>query len=239
MYKIYIIRKIINFFDFFQQKKIFNILKKKIKTKAILFDVGAHHGESIENFKKNFNFFQIHSFEASKENFNVLNRKYKDLGGSEIILNNYGLSDKNQEFTLNEFDETSSSTLSRINEKSKYFQRKFRILGNFNNQNYYKHSTVKLDLLDNYVNEKNINRIDLLKIDTEGHEYFVLKGSLKSLSKIKFIYFEHHYDDMLEKGYTFSKIHKLLIKNNFKKIFKSKMYFRKTFEYIYENSGQI
>ena len=39
---------------------------------------------------------------------------------------------------------------------------------------------------------------------------------------------------MLDKGYKFSDINKLLLKNNFKKIFKIKMKFRKTFEYIYE-----
>ena len=60
----------------------------------------------------------------------------------------------------------------------------------------------------------------------------------KSLPKIKYVYFEHHYDDMLKKGYTFSDIHNFLKKNNFKMIFKSKMFFRKTFEYIYQK-GKI
>ena len=46
--------------------------------------------------------------------------------------------------------------------------------------------------------------------------------------------FEHHYHDMILKKYKFSDIHSLLINNNFKQIFKSKMPFRKTFEYIYE-----
>ena len=47
--------------------------------------------------------------------------------------------------------------------------------------------------------------------------------------------FEHHYDDMLKKQYTFSDIHNLLKNNNFTNIFKIKMPFRKTFEYIYIN----
>ena len=54
------------------------------------------------------------------------------------------------------------------------------------------------------------------------------------MRKIRYIYFEHHYDLMIEKGYTFSNINSLLVKNNFKKIFKIKMKFRKSFEYIYE-----
>ena len=237
MLQIFIIQKIINFCDFFQQRKIFSFLKKKINKNAVLFDVGAHYGETIENFKKNFNFSEIHSFEASIKNFDILSKKYKEYYNSKIFINNFGLSDKNKELMINQFAESSSSTLSKINEKSHYFKRKMRILGlKENEKNHYQYAKVKLDLLDNYLKQKDINKVDLLKIDTEGHEYFVIKGSLSSLPKINYIYFEHHYDDMLDKGYTFSNIHEFLTNNNFKKIFKSKMYFRKTFEYIYENS---
>ena len=46
--------------------------------------------------------------------------------------------------------------------------------------------------------------------------------------------FEHHYHDMLVKNYSFSDIHNLLKKNHFKQIYKYKMPFRKTFEYVYK-----
>ena len=82
-----------------------------------------------------------------------------------------------------------------------------------------------------------IKIIDFLKIDTEGYEYEVLKGAEEILFKIKLILFEHHYDDMIVKNYFFSDIHDFLSKNNFKKIYKSKMPFRKTFEYIYVNKN--
>ena len=76
----------------------------------------------------------------------------------------------------------------------------------------------------------------MLKIDTEGHELYVLHGAKKTLINVEFIYFEHHYDDMLNKGYKFSQINEFLSQNNFVKIYKSKMFFRKTFEYIYQNN---
>ena len=74
-----------------------------------------------------------------------------------------------------------------------------------------------------------------MKIDTEGYEFKVLIGLKDKLQKVKIVLFEHHYDDMLKKGYTFSDINALLVKNNFKQIYKIKMPFRKTFEYIYIN----
>ena len=56
---------------------------------------------------------------------------------------------------------------------------------------------------------------------------------------VKLIFLEHHYDNMIDKGYKFKDINNLLIENNFKKIFKCKMPFRKTFEYLYENSSKV
>ena len=81
--------------------------------------------------------------------------------------------------------------------------------------------------LDNYLKKIDIDKIDLLKIDTEGHEYYVLKGSQMNLFKVRYVYFEHHYDDMLEKKYKFSEIHNFLTNNNFKKSLNQKCFFEK------------
>ena len=89
--------------------------------------------------------------------------------------------------------------------------------------------------LDNFIDKKKIENIDILKIDTEGYELNVLKGLKKNHYKIKIIYFEHHYDDMIEKNYKFSDVKKILDEYGFKKKYKSKMFFRKSFEYVYEN----
>ena len=76
-----------------------------------------------------------------------------------------------------------------------------------------------------------------MKIDTEGFEFNVLKGlNDNDFKKIKFIYFEHHYDLMINKGYSFSDINNLLTKNKFQRKYKIRMKFRKSFEYIYENT---
>ena len=94
---------------------------------------------------------------------------------------------------------------------------------------------IKLTCLDSYIEKKKLNKIDIIKIDTEGYEFNILKGLKQNHKIVKFIYFEHHYDDMIKKNYKFSNINELLNNFGFKKVFKSKMYFRKSFEYIYEN----
>ena len=138
---------------------------------------------------------------------------------------------------MNQFVETSSSTISEIDINSEYYNKKKRILSPFSSKEIFYKINTQANTLDNYLLKKKIDKVDILKIDTEGHEYKVLLGALKSLKKIKYIYFEHHYNNMVKKNYNFRDINTLLKKNEFKKVFKSKMYFRKVFEYIYENTN--
>jgi len=89
------------------------------------------------------------------------------------------------------------------------------------------------------MNLNNINKISFLKIDTEGYEYEILKGLKKKIQFVDTIMFEHHYDNMIIKNYTFRDINNYLKINNFNQIYKSKMPFRKTFEYIYKREELI
>ena len=105
------------------------------------------------------------------------------------------------------------------------------------NENFFLEKEVQVHTLSDYLDKMNIRKIDFIKIDTEGYEYDVLVGLKDKIANVKLIMFEHHYDDMLRKNYKFRDIHYLLLKNNFKQIFKYKMAFRKTFEYIYEKEN--
>ena len=67
-----IIIGLIEFFDFFYKLKILKFLKKKKKKLDIIFDIGAHHGESISFFLENFKIKKIYSFEPSPINYRIL-----------------------------------------------------------------------------------------------------------------------------------------------------------------------
>ena len=148
---------------------------------------------------------------------------------------NIGLSNKKENKILNIFFDTASSTINQIDKKSSYYKRKKKIFSPGYNEVKFKKIKIFTNTLSNIMKSEKINKVDILKIDTEGYELKVLKGIIKKdFKKIKFIYFEHHYDLMIKKLYKYSEIDNLLKKNKFKKKFKIKMSFRKTFEYIYE-----
>ena len=237
MYFINLVRFTLNFFDNFQQKKIVNFFKKKLNKDLIIIDVGSHYGETVKLFCKNFKVKKVHCFEASPNNYEILSKNIKRAGLNDFCsLNMLALGSSNMESYIKHTKESSSSSINDFNTKSKYFKRKLKILNISNTHQYYKKIPIKIIVLDDYIKEKKLQNIDLLKIDTEGFEFHVIQGLKKNYNIIKFIYFEHHYDDMIKKNYKFKDINQLLIKYGFKKIYKSKMYFRKSFEYIYENT---
>ena len=228
----------INILDRPNKKKIIFFFKSKFNNKKLkIVDVGAHKGETIELFTKNFSIEKLYSIEPNHDVYiRLINKSLvKNLNTIEIFNN--ALGEKNEKKNLNILIDTSSSTLQSFNEKSVYFQRKKKILNPISNKSIIK-KKIKTNVLksSDFFFNNSINNVDILKIDTEGYEYNVLCGlSQSNLQNIKYIYFEHHYDLMITKNYKFDDINTLLKNNNFKPIFKTKMSCRKTFEYIYQN----
>ena len=239
MTEIYIklVRFFLNFFDFFIQKKIINFFRSKLNNKKIVFfDVGSHFGETVNLFNKYLGIKEFHCFEASPKNFDILRNKIMKFRHKDICyLNNFGVGQRNYETFINQTQESSSSTINNLNLNSNYFLRKLKVLNITDIKNYIKKVPIKIRSLDYYIEKNDIQSIDILKIDTEGFEFEVLKGLKKNFHRVNFIYFEHHYDDMIKKNYSFSDIHDLLKNFGFIKRFKSRMPFRKSFEYIYQN----
>ena len=234
--------KFLSIFDFFHKKKMMSFLRKnKLFNFKIVFDVGAHKGETIELYLNHFNIEKIYSFEPSYFSFNYLkakidrikNRKVK----TEIIIENIALGAENKDIKIKHMNESSSSTIKELNKDSKYYKKKRKFLFNLKNKDLFNEISAKQKNLDEYMSKKKIQKLDFLKIDTEGYEFEVLSGAKKNINNINLILFEHHYHDMIKKNYKFSDIHGLLNKNNFKQIYKAKMPFRKTFEYIYKNES--
>ena len=234
----------LSLFDYSYQKKWIKFLKKnKYNDFKILIDIGAHRGESIKLFSKNFIIKKIISFEASPINFEFLKKKIdenkQEYNNTEIVLENIALGAENKIIEFNQFNESSSSTIKDINKESKYYKRKFRLINFLNNKKTFQKIKIKVLKLKDYIEKNNIKKIDFIKIDTEGYEFEILLGLENKIKLVDIIMFEHHYDNMIKKGYTFENINKLLIKNNFNKIYKSRMPFRKTFEYIYKREESI
>jgi FkbM family methyltransferase len=198
------------FFNRFFQNDFSKIIVDNIRTKKTIniFDVGSYIGEFSLNLKEvisnNANFYLFDPNPNLKiKNFNFFN----------IAL------DKNnskKKFYFNEFLPHSGSSLKKITMDDLLwnFTRKLFLLS-LNKK--FKTLFVKTQTLDNFCKEKNISKIEVLKIDVEGGELDILNGSKKMLKNINIIYIEI-FDKKSNFDKKFKTISDLLKKYNFELI---------------------
>ena len=68
---------------------------------------------------------------------------------------------------------------------------------------------------DDYMNQNNINKVDILKIDTQGYEPEVLDGFGERLSDIDVVITELMFYDYYERSLSFTDIEKYLLPAGF------------------------
>ena len=119
---------VLNFLDYFKQMKIINLINNKFLNPIIVFNVGAHYWETIKLFYKRLKLDKIYSFEASPKNFEILQKNVSKYNSKKIEIHNYGVGEQISKNYINQTLESSSSTINQLNEKSKYFKKKLKIL---------------------------------------------------------------------------------------------------------------
>lgn len=211
---------IFNIIDkFIHQKRILNNIKKDIKSINTYIDVGAHKGTYTDLILNNFEVKKVFMFEPQKNIYKHIKKKYLKNRKIKIYMNAASDQTKKKKIYINKHDITSS--LTKLNEKNLYLYFKSKLFGANTSQMVKDTYYIKTIKLADFIKKNKLKKIDLLKIDTEGHEQEVLKGMGKKIGITKMILIEIHNDDIYLK-YSSDKIHNHLIKNQFylKKIIK-------------------
>ncbi|MDB9537687.1 FkbM family methyltransferase [Dolichospermum planctonicum CS-1226] len=164
------------------ERVLFTKLKQcyTLKQPLCIFDVGANQGQFLDLIQQELKSIpsQIHSFEPSKYTYEVLCHACKAY--NNVVLNNIALGKNIGEAQLH-YDTTGSGLASLYKRRLDHLAIDLKYS-----------ETIKIDTLDNYCFNHNIQWIDLLKLDVEGHELDVLQGAVKMLknSKIAMVSFE-------------------------------------------------
>ena len=160
----------------------------------VIIDCGANIGELGLYFsQQNFD-IQYIGFEPSIKEYLACKINHPN---SEIL--NIGLWNEKKELTFYVKSDTADSSLFEIED--------------FNNI-----ETIKVERLDDVINQKHIKLIKLLKIDAEGAEPEILIGANKLLRKIKYISVDVGPERGLLQESTANETKEILFNNNFELI---------------------
>lgn len=195
--------------DFFKDEKDFTC-----------FDIGANVGWYTLNILKRFDNMNVFSFEPSPITFQRLEKNLELNQFATNKLFNIGFFDKNDKLDFY-YDTQGSGASSLVNIRERDSVKKI---------------SVDMMKLDDWVKINNVKKVDFIKCDVEGAEYFVYQGGIEFISKNKPIIFS----EMLRKwsakfGYTPNDIIEFMKKLGYKcyVIYED---FLKEFNFVDENT---
>jgi FkbM family methyltransferase len=138
----------------------------------VVFDIGANVGfYSLHWASRIAQGGQIHAFEPVPSTFAWLKRNVEINHLTEVVrTNNFGLSDEKKTLSIY-LPAVSGCGAASI--KNLHPEESSQVV------------EVDVRTLDDYVSEAGLSRIDLIKIDVEGAELFVIKGGFKTIAQTK------------------------------------------------------
>jgi FkbM family methyltransferase len=156
------------------QKHITDNKVMKIPDDAVIFDVGANSGIMSLSFATKAPKGEVHAFEPTnyalkklEKNLNLNPQLKKRIHTMQTFVS----SETRQESGLRAYSSWPVKTNEKKNKIHRGVDKTTRNVGSIT--------------LDAYSQEKNIQRLDLIKIDTDGHELEVLKGCASILEKFR------------------------------------------------------
>lgn len=173
---------------FYKTKSIDEIYIKNLNSTPFIFDVGANEGQSIERFKKIFPESKIFSFEPLHFLEEKLSNKQKKYKNVDYFL--FGFGDKNTKKDIYVNSNTGTSSFFKLIPNSSWLNKKAKELDVKESEFRKNKTSVVLKRLDDFIDENNIQNIDILKIDVQGFESFIFQGAKNSLAKKLFNYIE-------------------------------------------------
>lgn len=146
---------------------------------GVVFDVGANVGNYSVAVKGRFPALDIYAFEPHPTTFGKLVQNTEALGVKSF---NLGVGSVEGSLTLYDYANNDGSCHASLHRDVIEKMHKGKSVGH----------EVRVVSLDDFVKDKYFTRIALLKIDTEGHEYEVLKGAANLIrtNNISMIHFE-------------------------------------------------
>lgn len=193
-----------------KQNELFSLLIRSLPQKPRIIEAGAFIGNHTIKFMTHFPDATIYSFEPVPQIYKELCYRTKQY--NNVHCYQQAISNKNGETTL--FIAHNPQKPEKLSSASSLHEAKNR--RHFSPIVYPHQIQVNTITLDSWFNTHQIDLpIDLLWIDTQGHEYYVLEGAKELLKSVRFIHVEVHFGNPYEKQKEYQEVLGLLEKQGF------------------------
>lgn len=167
----------------------------------VIIDVGANTGQSVEIFMKVFPDSSIYSFEPSPKTYKKLVDNCQDM--VSVKTYNVGVGSRASSMDLMEYDRSDMTS--------------FLLPDNLSWAKPIGTTKVPVITLDTFADEHALDFIHILKSDTQGYDFEVLKGAdrLMQENRIALVFFEFIFGDMYKGLPKFDEVFRFLSERNF------------------------
>ncbi len=147
-------------------------LIKMIRTETpTCFDIGANHGQTVDFLLQLFKKPDIYAFEPGTSAFNKL-KKRKFPQNIQTYHKALGAENTSKEFI--NYNQPWLNSFLELEDKRDHYFKGTHVIGTEN---------IEVITLDLFATENQINRIDYIKLDTQGYDFEVLKGAQQCLRR--------------------------------------------------------
>jgi FkbM family methyltransferase len=152
-----------------------------INEDSIIFDVGANIGNYVYSLLESTNSKNIFCFEPNPYAYKMLTNSIQE--NIRVQAFNIGMGDHEHNTQMYLYEHAKETELGSLFES---------VITDIHKVKETSSVDIRINTIDNFCRQHSIDRIDFLKIDTEGYEFMVLKGAMQMIRerKIKLIQFE-------------------------------------------------
>lgn len=164
---------------FLAKDPVADLAKRLMAPEVVIVDVGANRGETVARFLDSFSSARIWALEPHPETYRKLQERFAK--SANIHFCNLALSANDGHAVLHSYTNTAINSLSPVASGAHRLMDGEIVAA--------QEATVELRTLESFCTFEQIERIDILKLDTQGHENDIIEGSLNLFAsgKIKYV----------------------------------------------------
>ena len=199
--------------DYSKETQVFEIQRALVRRlgidQPIIFDIGANRGEVTKNYLQEFPNAILFCFEPNLVSYRYLEERWG--GDKRVSLYNCGIGSCNNKVEFNIYADSEVCSVLPV-EKD---------VANKNTSGAYQlkeKTEINIVSVDYFSLENSIEKIDILKTDTQGYDLEVLKGAVKMLKnqKINLVFCEVYFAKSYENQCYFHDIASFMYKYDYK-----------------------